>query len=49
MKKKHCYLVLSKESRYTYGAFPRTKEGLHKARAWQKLMKRKHKMGFVVK
>jgi hypothetical protein len=49
MKKRQFYLVLNKKNRYTYGAFPRTKEGRVAAMLYKRELKKKHsKTVFVV-
>jgi hypothetical protein len=50
MKKKQFYLILNKKNKYTYGAFPRTKDGKEEAVAYKEKLKKKHKaMNFIIK
>ena len=50
MKKKQFYLVLNKKNKYTYGAFPRTREGRMAAMLYKQELRKKHeKLVFVVK
>jgi len=46
---KKCYIVISKKKKHTYGAFPLSPEGLKKAKAYSKVLKKEHKEDFVVK
>jgi len=46
---KKCYIVVSKKKKHTYGAFVFTKEGLKKAEAYAKVLKKEHKEDFIVK
>ena len=50
MKKKQFYLVLNKKNKYTYGAFPRTKEGKQQAIDYKnKLLKQNKNFEFIIK
>jgi hypothetical protein len=50
MKKRQFYLVLNKKNKYTYGAFPRTKNGKQEALAYKEKLKETHKnLDFIVK
>ena len=46
---KKCYIVISERKKHTYGAFPFTPEGLEKAQAYTKLLKKEHKEEFIVR
>ena len=39
-KKKKCYLVVSDTSKFTYGAFEHTKEGLEKAESYLQIVRK---------
>lgn len=50
MKKRQFYLILNKKNKYTFGAFPRTKEGKTAALAYKEILKKKHKkLQFIIK
>ena len=50
MKKRQFYLVLNKKNKYTFGAFPRTKEGKNAALLYKKsLQKLNPTFQFIVK
>tara|TARA_B100000287_G_C20329263_1_gene661033 strand:+ start:531 stop:698 length:168 start_codon:yes stop_codon:yes gene_type:complete len=44
-----CYVVLSKDKKYRYGAFPLTEEGLLAAKAYVKKIEKKYKEKFFIK
>lgn len=46
---KKCYIVISERKKHTYGAFPFTPEGLKKAKAYTKLLRKEHKEEFIVR
>lgn len=46
---KKCYIVISKKRKHTYGAFVFTEEGLKKAKAYAKTLKKEHREDFIVK
>jgi len=46
---KKCYIVISEKKKHTYGAFPFTSEGLKKAKAYTRLLKKEHKEKFIVR
>jgi hypothetical protein len=49
MRKKRCYLILGKKSKYIYGAFPRTPEGKKAAIKYKdKLAKVEEKDNFFI-
>ena len=45
---KKCYIIISKKKTHTYGAFPFTPEGLKKAKAYLKVLKKEHSEEFIV-
>ncbi len=49
MKKRKCYMVLSKTTRHIYGAFERTKAGFSKAKEYKLTLMKEYKMDFVIK
>ena len=50
MKKRQFYLVLNKRNKYTFGAFPRNKDGRAAAILYKKKLKIKHaELDFIVK
>lgn len=49
MRKKKYYLILGKKSKWTYGAFPRTKEGRAAAILYRDRLKNERKEHFIVK
>lgn len=44
-----CYVVLSKNKKYRYGAFPLTEEGLLAAEAYIKKLEKKYGEKFFIK
>ena len=46
---KKCYVVISEKKKHTYGAFPFTPEGLKKAKAYLRILKKEHKEEFIVR
>jgi hypothetical protein len=46
---KSYYLILDKNKKYHYGAFPKTKEGKILADKYLKKLKRLHKLDFFIK
>ena len=49
MRKKRCYLILSKKSKYLYGAFPRTKEGKALAQLYREKLQKDRKEKEAIK
>ena len=49
MKKKLCYTILEKKSRFIYGAFPRTKDGYQAAKDYKNKLKKNQNMEFIIK
>lgn len=48
-RKKKFYLLLGKNSKHLYGAFPRTKQGRSDAQDYKKTLKNKKDKEFVIK
>ncbi len=49
MRKKRCYLILGKKSKYIYGAFPRTPEGHKDAKKYKEKLIKKNKIPLIIK
>ena len=46
---KKYYLILEKNKKYQYGAFPKTKKGKEEALKYLKTLKKEHKLNFFIK
>lgn len=49
MKKKRCYQILGKKSRYLFGVFARNKDGHNKAKSYKKTLEEARKEEFIIK